>query len=209
MAACTIQLPLPAASHANQTLALHQPLNRALLLIQDFEYGDYPENGTWVLLTSETLPSTAPVPTKLPITSAPDNTDFASASLVEINTFMRAKEQTLAALDLSSRNWVVIDQSGLDASTCLVCEQVYDYTEDDKGNSLGLTAQFPACRAPFEEAWIMMANLDISNMDFEEYVDQEKGQDGEGVWTWSTSFSEEGQQRDKVLKELRDGGYSD
>ncbi|KAJ7629111.1 hypothetical protein FB45DRAFT_919999 [Roridomyces roridus] len=78
-------------------------LNRALLLLQDFQYGgDYPENSTWVLLTSKTLPSTVPVPTKLPITSAPDNTDFASASLVEINSFMRAKEQTLAALDLSS-----------------------------------------------------------------------------------------------------------
>ncbi|KAJ7629112.1 hypothetical protein FB45DRAFT_1029157 [Roridomyces roridus] len=46
-------------------------------------------------------------------------------------------------------------------------------------------------------------------MDFEEYVDQEKGQDEEGVWTWSTLFAEEGQQnekRDKVLRELRDGG---
>ncbi|KAJ7653913.1 hypothetical protein DFH06DRAFT_1330009 [Mycena polygramma] len=47
--------------------------------------------------------------------------DFALVSLAEINSFVRANEEPLEDLDVSSMEWLIIDQKGLETSTCLVC----------------------------------------------------------------------------------------
>ncbi|KAJ7609799.1 hypothetical protein FB45DRAFT_844786 [Roridomyces roridus] len=189
-------------------------LNRALLLIQDFEFSGYPEDSRWLLLHSKTLPSSRPSATTPPITELPAN-DFASSnriseSLAKINAFIRAKETALEALDISPYTWLVIDEKGFDTGTCLVCERFYDPTEDEEGNPIGYTDVFRACRAPFEKAWGMTANLDIANMGFEDYVDEEKGEDEDGVWTWSFPGGvEQSDERDNALTALRDGGFID
>ncbi|KAJ7629103.1 hypothetical protein FB45DRAFT_1080687 [Roridomyces roridus] len=159
-------------------------------------------------------PRLQPSTTKLPITEFPPN-DFACSnstleSLAQINTFIRANEAALEALDISPYTWLVIDENGFATATWLVCERFYDPTEDEEGNPIGHTDVFRACRAPFEKTWGMTANLDIANMGFEDYVDEETGEDEDGVWTWSFPGGvEQRDERDKALKELRDGGYMD
>ncbi|KAJ7805426.1 hypothetical protein B0H14DRAFT_3882958 [Mycena olivaceomarginata] len=136
-------------------------LNRALLLIQDFEFTEYPDESQWVLLTSKHLPSTDPGPTFLPVSDISGSNNFASMSFTEINSFIRANEEALRAVDVSAGDWLIIDQKGLETSTCLVCEQ-----------------------DPYEEAHSMIVNLDIANMGFEDFVDEEAGEQEDGAWKW-------------------------
>ncbi|KAF8205973.1 hypothetical protein K438DRAFT_1756705 [Mycena galopus ATCC 62051] len=197
-------------------------LNRALLLIQDFEFSDppYPEGSQWTVLTSKQLPTTQPNVTTLPISDLGGN-DFASMSLTEINTFVRENEDALKGLEISSGDWLVIDQKGFETSTCLVCEQIYNFGEDEDGqpdgSQEGLTSEFRACRIPYEQAHSMVVNLDLANMDFEEWVDEDAGKQEDGAWRWRSFPSGEGEtgdgtdpveiKRAKALQDLKDGGH--
>jgi len=76
--------------------------------------------------------------------------------------------------------------------------------------------EFKAARMPLEEACAMFANLDIGNMGFEDFVDEEKRVQGDGAWVWkpfpdSNEAITEGKRkadakREKALKEARDSG---
>ncbi|KAF7366936.1 hypothetical protein MSAN_00952300 [Mycena sanguinolenta] len=193
-------------------------LNRALLLIQDFEFGEYPQDSNWTLLTSKELPASAPA-TTLPVSDIRDSNGFAGMSFSEINKFVRANEEALKDISLSSGDWLIIDQKGFETSTCLVVEQVYDYGEedddDDGGGEGGLTDEFRACRIPYEEAHSMVVNLDIANMGFEDWVDEDAGEQEDGAWKWR-SFGQDPTDDDEVvakrraaLQQLRDAGYAD
>ncbi|KAF8149245.1 hypothetical protein K438DRAFT_1989008 [Mycena galopus ATCC 62051] len=196
-------------------------LNRALLLIQDFEYSEYPEGSQWTLLTSKEMPASAPEATALPVSDIRDSNDFAEMSFSEINAFVRANEEALKGIDVSSGDWLIIDQKGFETSTCLVCEQVYNPGEEEEGGEgeQGLTSEFRACRMPYEEAHGMIVNLNIANMGFEDWVDEEAGEQEDGAWKWQSfehtiddteeTVSPEVVKRQKALQELRDGGYAD
>ncbi|KAK7042632.1 hypothetical protein R3P38DRAFT_2891505 [Favolaschia claudopus] len=194
-------------------------LNRALLLIQDFEFGEYPADSQWTLLTSTDVPSTAPSATKLPVQDIRDKNDFVSKSFAEINTFIRENEEAFDKVGVSTGDWLIIDQKGFETSTCLVCEQVYDGgDEEDPDDEGGLTGEFRACRLPYEEAHSMIVNLDIANMGFEEWVDEDAGEQEDGSWKWqsfessqndSADMSEDEILREKALQELREGGHID
>ncbi|KAJ6603234.1 hypothetical protein DFH09DRAFT_1124027 [Mycena vulgaris] len=198
-------------------------LNRALLLIQDFEYSAYPADSRWMVLTSTDLtPAASPfAATALPFEIPANGNAFAGMSLTEINTFVRANQDALQAVELSAGDWLVIDQKGLETSTALVCEQYYNSGEEEHGGGEeGLTDEFRACRIPYEQAWIMITNLDIANMDFEDFVDEEAGKQEDGSWKWMSFTPDEGRdegeeptepevKREKALKELREGGHAD
>ncbi|KAF7342938.1 hypothetical protein MVEN_01723800 [Mycena venus] len=191
-------------------------LNRALLLIQDFEFSEYPIDSQWTLVTSKDLPSTVPAATTLPL--LPDittNNAFALMSLAEINLFVRTNEVALEDINISSGDWLVIDQIGLETSTCLVCRQVYDSAGKEDGKTGGLTSEFRACRVPYEKAWGMISNADV--VDLEGFVDEDATPEPED-WIWSLSselrpetegMTEVETKREKALKELRDGGHAD
>ncbi|KAJ7739077.1 hypothetical protein DFH07DRAFT_944009 [Mycena maculata] len=190
-------------------------LNRALLLLQDFEFSEYPQDIRWVLLSSKELPSTPAKATTLPVSDTSSNA-FASMSFVDINTFVRANETALQAAEISASDWLIIDQKGLETSTCLVCEQYYKGEDEEDGEEGGLTNEFRACRIPYEQAWGMISNLDIANMGFEDYVDEDAGEQEDGSWKWvsfdgdaSDEKSEYETKREKALQELRDHGYAD
>jgi hypothetical protein len=59
----------------------------------------------------------------------------------------------------------------------------------------------------------MIANLDIANMGFEDFVDEEAGEQADGAWRWQPfergDMSNGDIMREKALQELRDGGYAD
>ncbi|KAJ7753296.1 hypothetical protein B0H14DRAFT_3512752 [Mycena olivaceomarginata] len=199
-------------------------LNRALLLIQDFEYADYPAGSKWVLLTSAQLPSAAPGPMLLPVTHVDFSADngggnaFASKSLAEISAFVDANGDALLKIGVTWAHWVVIDQKGLETSTCLVCKCGSGFDEEEEEGGGGLTSEFRACRMPYEMALSMIVNLDIANMDFEDFVDEKAGVQEDGVWKWRSfdpsdrgteDMTAEEIKREKALQELRDGGYAD
>ncbi|KAJ6545442.1 hypothetical protein B0H19DRAFT_283947 [Mycena capillaripes] len=200
--------------------AVPKVLNRAFLLIHDFQYNEYPATYGWMLLTSKELPTTPPPATAVPLPDAASTcNEFASMSLEEINTFVRGHEVLLTNVEISKSNWLVIDQTGLETSTCIVCEQFYNPGEENEGEGQeGYTSEFRACRIPFEEAWNMIVNLDLANMGFEEYVNEEDGVQADGTWKWQSfppdanegeTPSEEEVKREKALQALRDTGNVD
>jgi hypothetical protein len=69
-----------------------------------FEFTEYPDESLWVLLTSEQLPSKDPGPTFLPVPDINENNDFAPMSFTAINSFIRANEEALRSIDVSSGN---------------------------------------------------------------------------------------------------------
>ncbi|KAJ7083452.1 hypothetical protein C8R44DRAFT_822459 [Mycena epipterygia] len=154
----------------------HQALNRALLLIQDFEFTEYRGESRWTVLTSKQLSSTAATAT-LPLSDVSGKNDFAAMSLAQVSAFVRTLDAGLKQADLSADNWLVIDEKGLETSTCLVCER----SSEDDGEDVP-DAAFRACRLPYEEASIMFSNLDIGNMGFEEFTDQDAGEQEDGSW---------------------------
>ncbi|KAJ6526298.1 hypothetical protein DFH09DRAFT_1187960 [Mycena vulgaris] len=202
---------------APRARAFPKALNRAFLLIQDFEYSEYPADSRWILLKSTELPAGPLAATTPPLAEISGN-DFAEMSFVEINAFVRAHPDALEDLGLSAGNWLIIDQKGLETSTCLVCEQYSDSGSED--GEMGMADEFRACRIPYEEAHSMITNLDIGNMGFEEFVDEEAGEQEDGSWKWMSftpdvNDSESGKateaemKRKRALKELRDGGHTD
>ncbi|KAJ7123525.1 hypothetical protein C8R44DRAFT_783969 [Mycena epipterygia] len=189
-------------------------LNRALLLIQDFEFTIYPDESSWTLLTSKELPVTPPAATRLPLPDISRTNDFAAMSFAEINAFVRVHDTDLRDLGFATGNWVILDQRGLETSTCLVCDQYYNGGED--GVEGGFTDEFRACRIRSEKAWSMFANL-VANMRFEDIVDVDAGKQEDGSWKWTACIpdthaqekSEVDIKREKALKELRDDGHAD
>ncbi|KAJ7681365.1 hypothetical protein B0H17DRAFT_65454 [Mycena rosella] len=138
-------------------------------------------------------------------------------SLADVNTFVRAHTSALRRTDLSDADWLVIDQKGLETFTCLVCEQYYDPGEDEDGGE-GMTDEFRACRIPYEVAWLMIKNLHVGKVEFEDWVDEDAGMQDDGSWRWKSfpPYSQEGDapsvediKRVKALQELRDGGHVD
>jgi hypothetical protein len=192
-------------------------LNRALLLLQDFEF-TYPPSTTsisWTLITSSdvsapnnTPPVLQPAFPPLPPSILTTN-DFANSTPTDINNFIRSNNHILQSLDLTVSNWVIIDQKGIDSSTCLVADQVYDMDE------MRMTDEFTAARLPYEWAWSMFANLDIANMGFEDWVVEEKGMKGDGTYEWvgEGAMGEQGREvverKEKALEALREQGDVD
>ncbi|KAJ7701380.1 hypothetical protein B0H17DRAFT_1195183 [Mycena rosella] len=163
------------------TRASRKALNRTLVLLQDFEYSEYPVDSSWKLITSKELPAGPFAATALPVPEIARNA-FAGMSLAEINTF---------GADLSAGNWFIVDQKGLETSTCLVCDQYHDSGEEDGDedeDKEGIKDMFRACRIPYEEANSMMVNLDIANMGFEDFVDKDARVQKEGSWKWAASI---------------------
>ncbi|KAJ6493740.1 hypothetical protein C8R47DRAFT_1119488 [Mycena vitilis] len=203
-------------------------LNRAFLLIQGFEYGYYPGSSEWLLWISNLQnlhpPSEDAEATPIPLPKIPYN-DFALASLAEINAFVRANEKRLNDLDVSSVEWLIMDQKGLETSTCLVCQQVYnfgdavpEYEVEVWEEGEGQTQQFRACRTPYEEAYNMVSSLEMGDTHFTDWVEGAAGVQEDGAWRWTSwrpdkDDSEEPLQhelkRQNAMQELRLGGYVD
>ncbi|KAJ6545307.1 hypothetical protein B0H19DRAFT_1167351 [Mycena capillaripes] len=163
-------------------------LNRAFLLIQDFQFLNYPADSLWTLLTSRNLLSKALPATPLPL---PDfiagNNDFASMSLADISTFIRANQEALSGI-ISTMTWLIIDQKGLETFTCLGCVTEW----------AGVMSSMP--------------------VGFGTRRRGDAGVQEDGSWRWESFGPQENDpeekteaeiKKEKALKELRDAGQAD
>jgi hypothetical protein len=164
-------------------LKILQALNKAWILLQDFEFTDSDDEGSWVLLTSTDLPGVLPKPTRLLTVTEPiHDQGLADSTFDEIGIFVRDNATQLANLNITTYNWIIIDQTGLDSSTCILVHRLYNEGKKEIGHD------FNAIRIPFTEAWSMFTNLDIANMDFEDWADMDAGVQGDGAYKWVGPF---------------------
>ncbi|KAJ6585688.1 hypothetical protein B0H19DRAFT_1250470 [Mycena capillaripes] len=141
-----------------------------------------PAKSEFAVLTSKNLASIVPaalgvLPLRADELSA---NHFAKASLEEINKFVRENENTLKkTLELSTHHCVVMDMKCLEGSkqSCIVCEQKFEFDEEkpsgDENSEDGFTNEFRAARIDQEDVLSMLNNLDIANMDWEDWADDE------------------------------------
>jgi hypothetical protein len=138
--------------------------------------------------------------------------DLAGSTMGDISDFVRTNETQLKELNISTLSWIIIDQNGLDCSSCILMHRQYDVEK------MEMSHKFKAIRMPFIETWIMYANLDVANMDFEEWLDEDAGLQDDGTYKWIGPFppSNEGlvqaekekeAKREACLKVAKDLGY--
>ncbi|KAJ7732802.1 hypothetical protein DFH07DRAFT_142549 [Mycena maculata] len=158
-------------------------VNRALLLIQGFEFSENLGDGNWTLLTSEDLSEKSPPPTSAPLTKDQRN-DFAGKSLAEVNTFVRSNAVRLEELGFVVDLWLVLDDAGLvplgtdpaaaststSTSNGVLCKQCFAGGDEDEIETWGYTDDFETLRAPLDQTWEVFAGLN-SGAEFLDFQD--------------------------------------
>ncbi|KAK6396848.1 hypothetical protein LTR95_019515 [Oleoguttula sp. CCFEE 5521] len=166
------------------TTAPHlKSLNRALTLLRDWEYNEGEPNFR-VVITRNAYELGSPdkplAPTELPLPTPFDNA-WKAAPLDDVEAYMRDVHRCLPESRFRVRTtlFLVIDDEGLEADEVVLCTRDYNLEMHDYGE------KFRRVRVPIEEAHTMYVNLDVANMDFEDFVDREEEADEDGWWVYA------------------------
>lgn len=133
---------------------------------------------------------------------------FAGHSPVEINKFVRSHEMELVSVDLKARNWLIIDQRGIEMNSCLVFDQIYD-TELERSYS------FRSVYVPYIYVVDMICSLDNSRRLFHywAYTERGTGEEGSNQRTFGLEGSDEGSKRaskaSSALMRMQELGHVD
>ena len=124
---------------------------------------------------------------------------------------MRSHEAGFEKLGMSTKIWLIIDQKGIDSSTCLIVEQMVAGM-DNEDEEIRPTDKFRAVRIPYFEASNIFANLEIGNMDFIDFVDEDAGVQSDGAYKITPDLNplEDEELKDKqdaALEDLRKQGH--
>ena len=138
-------------------------------------YGNEPHN--WFkLITTRTI-SDDTSSTEPPILDL-DN-EWAGKSFEEVETFALANSDPDEHHELNFGNAVVVDEKGLQDGTCIIMARVMIWHEDS--DEMEWPNKMNKVRLPWEDVGSMYVNLDISNMDWEDFV-QDEEENMEGGW---------------------------
>jgi hypothetical protein len=186
-----------------------QIVNRALLLIQGFVRSEHLSDSKWTLFTSKDILSTAPPPTDLPVAEDCPN-DFAGLSLEEINDFMNDHSMELDEMTFTFELWMILDQTGLETDTCVICKHPYDSGDDDQPETWGYSDEFEALRVPLDQACAVFVSL-YTGKEFEDYLGVGKWPDGTYRFDTKTGTGitdpEVLERKEKAWKSWRDLGF--
>ncbi|RJE22181.1 hypothetical protein PHISCL_05467 [Aspergillus sclerotialis] len=199
-------------------------LNRTFLLVHNYEHDSDPD---WQLFRDRTIPkkmadikaTTVPIDIGGDDTLSESNNVFAGWTPDEIEEFIVERESLFKKLRMDN-NWIIIDDKGFETETCLVCEN-YEPDEDDEDgdeedDEEKEENEIPAyrmVRIRWLNAWSMYVNLDIGNMGFEDWMDDEAGIQEDGTYKqagWiEGSDNDEPEKREEALKKAKEEGVID
>ena len=102
--------------------------------------------------------------------------------------------------------FAILDAAAIESKTCILANLPYEYYDDPST----FRGKYNKVRVPWDEFYLMWCNLDIANMNFEEFTEEgEDGGDDQGWFTYNSvsngsDISEEGaKKRDAMLERLR------
>lgn len=179
-------------------------INRLLLNLRDWEFGD---EEIWdhctILRTLNDVTNESHETDKPPLQEFP-NIEFRGKSVQEVESLMLTKsKEGVHAASL----FLILDSEGVEQGTIIIAERAINSSEDamDDDRNLYLD-RYNKVRVPWIEAHSMWCNLDISNMGFEEYC-QDDDPTGDGWFTYKSimgaeHYEEFNKRRDTVLREL-------
>ncbi|KAJ7336760.1 hypothetical protein DFH08DRAFT_813081 [Mycena albidolilacea] len=183
-------------------------LNRAFLLIQGFEKSEHLSDSKWTVFSSRNLPSTTLPPTSSPFSPRSRN-DFAGLSQEGINAFMNQHWTQLDEMSFTFELWMILDQTGLDTDTCVICK--HPYNGDDEPATWGYSDEFEALRVPLDQACAVYASL-YTGREFEDYRGVGKWPDGSYQFARNAAKmkdSEALEREEKVWESWRNQGFVD
>lgn len=186
-------------------------INRILLYLRDWEYGALDSFKLVITKNAYDLDS-FDKGSAIESTSPPVPADFenawAGASLEDIEDFCLdlAREHTNSG---KGRLYVVVDSQGVDDHTSIVGERMIEYENEP----ISYPERFKKMRLPWDETYLTWCNLNIANMNFEEFTEERDADYEETLmrqwWTYRSvsdgpDLSEKNrQERDDELERLR------
>ena len=172
--------------------------------MRDWEYGTEPTWDSFKLITTADFP-TDTEPTSPPVSDDSTNA-WAGKSVQDVENYVMELEKTGKYRDLNAHHPIILDDHGLIDGTCVLLSRAY---QDEPFEELD---RFVKTRLPWNETHIMWANLDIANMDFEEYCNQDKGDVGDGWWEYESVGDEDSEKvrelRSAALEALEESGHA-
>ncbi|KAK5174018.1 uncharacterized protein LTR77_001098 [Saxophila tyrrhenica] len=158
-------------------LADHKLINRFLLHL-----GDQQRNGidkvahlvtarnAYALGDPPPQHNRMPEPTDVPVKADLSNA-WTGASISDVEGWVRDVNHE----DPPSM-FLLLDDEGVQNRTVVFAEQRFDDETDE------LTKDYNKCRVPWADVYSMWCNLDIGNMGWEDFTDEDRGGDAEGWW---------------------------
>ena len=171
----------------------YKDFNEALLSMRDWD----DSNGgldVFKLVTNRSATQNDDVGTPVPLKSHPENA-WADANLKDIEAYclnLERGEQKGAAL------FVVVDSEGLENKTCILVSLPEDYYD----NPGAFGGKYDKVRVPWDDVYMIWCNLDIANMNFEEFVEEEEEGDEQDWFTYQSIY--EGDEEHQRGLERRD-----
>ncbi len=181
----------------------HKLINRLLLHLRDWEYGEEPTWDNFHLITSKDLPD-KPSGTQPPITENDlSNNAWKGRSISDVESHILTEWKTES--ELNPNTFIILDDKGVKDGTLIVLDSIVSDDADDPESDV---KRFNKVRVPWEKTYIMWCNLDIANMNFEDFVGDEVPD--EANW-WTYSDWDAGQETEdlKVIKEKRNNAIAE
>ncbi|KAM0720107.1 hypothetical protein Q7P37_004243 [Cladosporium fusiforme] len=199
----------------------HKSINLILLQIRDWGYGSgdsfklVTTKNAYDLDVSPINPHGRLEPTSPPLDSRFENA-WAGASLEDVEAFCLDLKRE-GPLPYNASLYIMVDSEGLQALNGVLGKQASDF-EADKFRYLDV---YNKMRIPWDQVYMVWCNLDISNMDFEEYTKEiEAGVDEDGNvgvapggwFSFEDGFGddffvkEDKERRDKEIEQFRQDG---
>ncbi|KAK2012257.1 hypothetical protein LZ32DRAFT_311526 [Colletotrichum eremochloae] len=196
-------------------------VNRLLLTLRNWEFGDGSDWDTFVLVTSKAdiLP-TDMEPTEPPLPGFPRN-EWKGAAIEDIESVVlatdREKQSAHGKANGSKNNlklFLVLDDQGAADGTVALFQRAIDANAEP----IAYPERFNKFRTAWTNAYIDWCNLDIANISFLEMCDWNGADEGkseaDGVW-WTynndvgeVTSEENRKKRDAVIKELASLGLA-
>lgn len=183
-------------------------VNRLLLTLRDWEFGNEDIWDHWRILRKK---DDVPLPHDNGLVDK-DNVDKPPIESFSPNEWegmtMEEIEQLMVLKDGEGGNvphlFVVLDEKGVQDETTIVVQKRLNADE----NGPLFLDRYNKVRVPWIQTHIMWCNLDIANMGFEEYCNDERGRDHGGWFVYqpiepSGHYAEFLSRRDGVLNELK------
>jgi len=145
--------------------------------------------------------------THIPLDRLPENA-WTAADLEDIEAYCLHLRQVENDEQLGIDLFVVIDFFGIKNKTCILASMPDNYYE----NPETFWGRYEKIRVPWGDLYIIWCNLNIANMNFEEFVEEEEG-DEQGWFTYQSVYEgdEEHQKglerRDRKLRAWRRLGH--
>jgi hypothetical protein len=179
------------AEHAD-----HKAINRMLLYLRNWEYGEPSYWDDLYLVTSRDAKSIPPNPegrnsisgTSPPVPPSITNDNaWKGASIKDVEAFMLSiSDPDAPNPSYESTLWFCVDDKGLADGTCIVAERHCDL----EAEPIKYSDKWNKVRLPWGEVSLMQANLEIGNMAFDEYCDGNEP-DAEGWWVKGDELGED------------------